>query len=380
MIPPHRQNNFDLIRLLAAAQVVVAHAIGHTPLVHQLPAWGKQLFEALMLIPGVPVFFVISGFLITKSFERNPSDLAGYFWRRGLRIFPAMWVCLGVTLAALAAFGFLDPDFVASKTFAAWLAGQVSFFQFYNPEHFRGFGIGVANGALWTITVELQFYIFVPLLYFLTSGGKLGKPLAKAITPLLFVISFALYCVMDHQVNGPGGFTGAPLPFKLLHVTLIPHLWMFLLGIMIHRNFEMLRGWLEGKFLHYFLGYAAFMALIAAFIPDRSLPFYLAYLPSRALLAFATIAGAFSYRSLSHRLLKGTDISYGIYIYHSVVINVLMQIGMLASFWSVGTVYLVSVFLALASWHAIEKPALACKAASPRGLWNRLTGRAGSEA
>ena len=90
MISPNRLNNSDLIRLLAVVQVVVAHSIGHTPLVMQLSPWGRQLFEVLMLVPGVPVFFVISGFLIARSFERNPADVAGYFWRRGLRIFPAL--------------------------------------------------------------------------------------------------------------------------------------------------------------------------------------------------------------------------------------------------------------------------------------------------
>ena len=142
----------------------VAHAIGHTDLKNQLPAWGRQVFDALMMLPGVPVFFVISGFLIAKSYEKNPADLAGYFWRRGLRIFPALWVCLIFTLVVSAPSDFLARTSCLSKTFFAWLAGQVSFFQFYNPEHFRGFGIGVANGALWTITVELQFYVFVPIL------------------------------------------------------------------------------------------------------------------------------------------------------------------------------------------------------------------------
>ncbi len=372
MISPHRQNNFDLIRLLAAAQVVVAHAIGHTPLVKTLPTWGKQLFDALMMLPGVPIFFVISGFLITKSYEKNPADLKGYFWRRSLRIFPALWVCLGVTLAALGIYGFLESGFVLSPVFMAWLAGQVSFFQFYNPEHFRGFGIGVANGALWTITVELQFYLFIPLFCYLTARRRLDR----IITPVLFLVSFVLYCIMDGQVNGPGGFTGAPIVFKLLHVTLVPHLWMFLLGILIHRNFEKLKPWIEGKFFCYFAGYVVFMALQHFLVADRSVPFYLAYLPSRTILALATIAGAFSFRPLSNRLLGGTDISYGIYIYHSLVINVMIQLGILSSLASVFLVYAFSTAAALLSWHLIEKPALACKSISPVALWSRLRQRA----
>jgi peptidoglycan/LPS O-acetylase OafA/YrhL len=369
MISPHRQNNFDLIRLLAAAQVVVAHAVGHTGLAKQLPAWGKQVFDALMLLPGVPVFFVISGFLITKSYEKNPADLGGYFWRRGLRIFPALWACLLVTLAVLASFGFLKPDFIFSKTLAAWLTGQVSFFQFWNPEHFRGFGIGVANGALWTITVELQFYAFIPILHFLGREKKSAYVLIAG----LFLVSFASYCVMDDKVNGPGGFTGAPMFFKLLHVTLLPHLWMFLLGILIHWNFDALKTRLEGKFLHYLLGFVAFTWLLGTCVEHRSLPFYLAYLPSRALLALGTIAAAFTCRALSNRLLRGTDISYGIYIYHSVVINVLVQLGLMTSTRSVVAVYAGALVLALLSWHLVEKPALACKSASPRALWKRLT-------
>jgi peptidoglycan/LPS O-acetylase OafA/YrhL len=380
MISANRQNNFDLIRLLAAAQVVLAHAIGHTDLKAQLPAWGRQIFEALMMLPGVPVFFVISGFLIARSYERNPTDLAGYFWRRGLRIFPALWICLFFTLVTLGAFGFLSTDFMFSKTFAAWLVGQVSFCQFYNPEHFRGFGIGVANGALWTITVELQFYIFVPILHFLTCGARIGTKLAGGIMAFLFFVSFAIFCVMDHQVNGPDGFTGAPMLYKLLHVTLVPHLWVFLLGIFIHRNFAKLESWIEGKALYYLLAFGLFSAFQYSFVNERTLPFYLAYMPSRILLAFATIACAYSLRPLSQKLLRGTDISYGVYIYHSVVINVVVQLGLMTSMRSVAAVYAVSVVAALLSWHCIEKPALACKSISPRAIWNRLTGSSSSEA
>lgn len=372
MPPNHRQNNFDLIRLLAAAQVVVAHAIGHTELAAHLSGWGKWSFDALMMLPGVPIFFVISGFLITKSFERNPADMAGYFWRRSLRIFPALWVCLAVTLAVFAAFGFLGTDFLLSKTFPIWLAGQLTFLQFYNPDHFRGFGIGVANGALWTITVELQFYCFIPIFHFLTRGAGNRSALTKIIIAILFFASFAAYCVVNHQVTGPGGYTSAPILYKLLFVTLVPNLWMFLLGILIHRNYQTLEPWIEGKFLYWFGAFIAFMSLQAEFLPDRTLPAYFAYLPSRAILALATIAAAFTARSLSHKLLRGTDLSYGIYIYHSVAINVIVQLGLMTSGLSVAAVYGISIACALLSWHLVEKPALACKSFSPRAVWHRF--------
>ncbi len=365
MTSPERQNNFDLIRLLAAAQVVLAHAIGHTPLVHQLPPWGKQVFEALLMLPGVPVFFVISGFLITRSFERDPADLKGYLWRRSLRIFPALWVCLLMTLAALAAFGFLTRDYVLSKGFAAWLAGQVSFFQFYNPEQFRDFGIGVANGALWTITVELQFYAFVPLFHWLTrSRGAVSS----ALFAVLFAVSFGAYCVMDHQVNGPGGYSGAPLVYKLMFVSLLPHLWMFLLGVLIHRHFAALRGMLEGRFFIWFGAYVLVMAGLHWLVEFRSIVYYLGYLPSRALLALATIAAAYSMRQLSGKLLRGMDLSYGTYLYHSVVINIFVELGWLGSLGSVLPVFGVSIFAALLSWNLIEKPALGLKMARPGKL------------
>lgn len=380
MISPSRQNNFDLIRLLAAAQVVVAHAIGHTGLEKQLPTWGKQLFDALMLIPGVPIFFVISGFLIAKSFERNPGDLKAYFWRRGLRIFPALWVCLIVTLAVLAGFGFLTFEFMRSKVFLPWLLGQASFAQFYNPEPFRDFGIGVANGALWTITVELQFYIFIPIFHYLTRGKQGRDGLSKCIIAILFFTSFLCYSVMDVKVNGPGGYTAAPLLFKLLFVTLIPHLWMFLLGIFIHWNEERLKSWIEGKFLYYGAGYLVCVGLARWLIELRSVTYYIAELPTRCILAFATIAAAFTCRPLAQRLLGGTDISYGMYIYHSIVINVLVQLGLMTSMLSVAATFVGSIFLSLLSWHLVEKPALACKAVSPRAIWNRITRRQHNEA
>lgn len=61
-------NNFDLIRLAAASQVMVIHSI------HNLGIETSRALEmlefALSFFPGVPIFFVISGYLVSASYER----------------------------------------------------------------------------------------------------------------------------------------------------------------------------------------------------------------------------------------------------------------------------------------------------------------------
>lgn len=355
---------------MAALQVVLSHAVGHTGLINRLPDFWRTAFEYLTWFPGVPVFFVISGFLISRSYENSRGDLAGYSWRRILRIYPALWVCLGVTIAVLAAFGFLGGGFATSARFPVWIAGQMTFVQFFNPEQFRDFGIGVANGALWSITVELQFYAFIPLLY-----AVLGRLKGKA-TAFLFAAmmagSFALWCAMDLKITGPEGYGGAPVIWKLMFVTLAPHLWMFCLGILAHRHFGVVRGWVEGTFVRWLVAYVVLMGLREWLFDPRSAAFYAGYFPSRVLLALVTLSAAYSARSLSEKLLRGQDISYGIYIYHSIVINIFVELGWLRGLADVVWICVISAAVAWLSWVVVEKPSLACKSANPMLWWRRV--------
>src|SRR2546423_15512292 len=87
-----RRNNFDLLRLLAAASVIFSHAF--------LLAENSQDHDPLMMLTGqtvlgvvgVFVFFTISGYLITQSFEMTRSPLV-FLAKRGLRIFPGLILC-----------------------------------------------------------------------------------------------------------------------------------------------------------------------------------------------------------------------------------------------------------------------------------------------
>ena len=78
-----------------------------------------------------------------------------------MRIFPALWAA--ALLGWLIAFFGGKASFVLSPIGIGWLVGQGSFFTFFNPDQLRDLGVGVMNGSLWTIPVELEFYLLMPI-------------------------------------------------------------------------------------------------------------------------------------------------------------------------------------------------------------------------
>src|SRR5688572_6028527 len=112
----HHANNLDLIRLLAALQVAVGHAFAW--LAVPLPRLAEELLRSF---PGVLIFFVISGFLITRSYVERNRGFARYMANRALRIYPALWVqYLAIIVLMYATGGFLL-DTLANPHFWAWL-------------------------------------------------------------------------------------------------------------------------------------------------------------------------------------------------------------------------------------------------------------------
>lgn len=96
-----RENNFDIIRLLASLQVIIIHCIYHLEINSISNTYLIELF------PGVLMFFCISGFLIMSSFDRNP-NIKKYTINRILRIFPGLHICLIVTLFLLLIFNIIE--------------------------------------------------------------------------------------------------------------------------------------------------------------------------------------------------------------------------------------------------------------------------------
>jgi peptidoglycan/LPS O-acetylase OafA/YrhL len=117
-------NDFDSLRLLDALQVAIFHGIEH--LNHSLP---HLLYQVLGYVPGVPIFFLLSGYLISSSWERCKTGKE-YLVKRAARIFPAQWGCLVLTVLCIHVFSDVTWGFWPT---VLWLVGQATFVQFYTP-------------------------------------------------------------------------------------------------------------------------------------------------------------------------------------------------------------------------------------------------------
>ncbi|MBN2800779.1 MAG: acyltransferase [Deltaproteobacteria bacterium] len=346
-LDPFRVNNLDLLRLFAATQVAVLHGAHHLGL-GTGEAWWVQL---LGWFPGVPIFFFVSGLLISRSYEHNPV-LREYALNRGLRIYPALWTNVALSFLAVIATGYLAS--VSAAQVAIWAAAQATFLPFYNPEFMRGFGVGVLNGSLWTIAVELQFYAFIPLLYlFLRPLERLRVGTNTALLSMVLVF-LVINRVYFHLLPTYGDM----VQFKLLGVSLIPWLYMFLLGVLAQRHLRQLLPWVQGRLL---VALPAYLALAWA---GTSLGLNsgngvhpVLYLP----LIFTVLAFTYTLPHLGERLLRRNDISYGVYIYHMPVVNLLLYYGVSGNIASLALALVLSFLLAGLSWRLVERPAMRAK-------------------
>ncbi|MEM0899108.1 MAG: acyltransferase [Pseudomonadota bacterium] len=144
--------NLDLLRFLAALWVLITHYA------HIGPAWqmvpysvpeGAFLYFAKYGYMGVPVFFALSGFLISHVSEnRHGVDFAV---NRVVRLMPAFWVSMSLTAIVLAILG--APHF---SGFTQWLSNLTLLPQIFGHEF--------VDGVYWTLVYEFIFYGWVVLL------------------------------------------------------------------------------------------------------------------------------------------------------------------------------------------------------------------------
>lgn len=339
------RNNFDLIRLFAASQVAFLHVLSYLSWSwHNAPA--VQLLE---LFPGVPIFFFISGFLISRSYEKT-ATVSDYARNRALRIFPALHVCVFVNLVLVWITGYFAIVHAGFWDVFLLYVGKTTIFQFYNPDFMRHFGDGVLNGSLWTICVELQFYILTPILYALVVTDS------KRRTNIILVSLIIASMILNRTLYTTQSEYGASDYWKLARVSFFPWIYMFLVGILAQRNFQFLTRYLRKHqlllALPVYMLYTHFMRTHGFRLDNSISP--LLFFP---LVAIVFIA-AYSAPDLARKTLRRQDISYGIYIYHIPIMNMFLYYHYKSSLMYTGLVLLITLAVALASWFLIERPCL----------------------
>lgn len=329
-----RDNNFQPIRLAAAAFVVLFHCYALTGRWTAEPLWrlAPELnFGAL----GVKIFFVISGFLVTQSWLARRAAVP-FVAARALRIYPA--------LAAAVAFTIVLSGFSSALPWAEYLTHPqtrdyawrvaLGFEMVYRlPGAFPGNPFPhEVNGSLWTLPIELRLYVAV-----LAAGaaGLLARRSAWLAAVAALVAAFAWR---------PDWFPLAPNDRVVRELTLA-----FALGSLAYV-------WRAA--LPVSLAAAAACIVLVAWNP-AGLARGALFTP---LLAYVVLVAAYHPRLAWPAANRVGDYSYGLYVYSFPIQQTLMErLPALTPATLLALSLPLSLAAAALSWHALERPALGLK-------------------
>lgn len=323
------QNNFDLLRLLFAGVVCLVHAAYLSDF--QTLAWITGVLSSSI---AVKAFFVVSGFLIFMSFERS-SSLSSYARKRINRIYPAYFVAVIISALALVSVSGNTYSDYFSLLWIKYVAVNLVFLNFLQqtlPGVFESNKLAAVNGALWTLKIEVTFYLSVPLFVYLF----------RRFSPFPLLVFF--YCSSVAYSIGMTAIaerTGSPIYLELSR-QLPGQLSYFLSGAFLYYFLPLFE-----RRIVYFLIFA-----VTTLVVNLSFP-----LPILEPFALATLVIFFGLYLYVGNFGKYGDFSYGFYILHFPVIQIFINSGW---FHESPWLFLVSVILttfiaAIAMWHLVEK-------------------------
>ena len=216
---------FDGYRAFAIMAIVLFHTLINSGVVADAGGnWGGQMIWGV-LPHLVDVLFIISGFVVflpTVAQDGRFGDVGSYAIRRAARLLPAFWLSLVVLLVAMALVSPSYPPFPGLGEILINFSGEHEIATMFDSSLVAGFGI---NLPLWTLTLEIGFYIVLPFIaarYF--RRPLIGLAIAAAIA-ILWREAFA------HMGDIASLFGLHPSPERLLELRFasdqqLPH-WAF---------------------------------------------------------------------------------------------------------------------------------------------------------
>ncbi|WP_181437326.1 acyltransferase [Curtobacterium sp. MCPF17_047] len=340
-----RENSLDFLRLFAASVVVLAHA--------QADFHTSFLWNASQLFDGVGMFFIMSGMLVYRSGESTWTRTGrwrDFFWNRYLRVAPGIYAFAVIAPLVLVAAGAVTLANLFKFPLVVWLGSSLVLLPNYDPPTWQHVGTGVINGQLYTIPAEVSFYLIVPVL--VLAARRFGFPRMLA--------GFVLVSI----VISIGAVLGGHTSEAVVHHTFVERAGFFAAGIFWARYRERVpaRWWL-------------FVVACAIYLPVKLIaldtdvlgplsPFLIA-IPLSYMVVFFGYHGP---RAIGHLTERVGDLSYSTYIWHVLVINLLLFLGLAGEWWLVPLTLAITWCVAWLSWRLVEKPALRLKRISSRNL------------
>lgn len=299
----YEKNGFDILRYAAAVSVMLLHYSSYS-MIYSEQAMGVMngIRRTALLFPGVVILFTISGFLVTASFERSETRTA-FFKKRFLRIYPELWIC---TVFNLIVVSILVPERL-DGSIIFWLATQI--FGIANtPACLKTFATGSVNGVLWTVFTEVQLYVILGVGYPFLQKRKKGFWAA-----LLAMLAF-LNLGCQKLAQGTDG-----LAAKLIERSFVPYALWFFIGVFCYRERRRMLPLLKKAFVPLLLAYIVSGSL------TQKLPGYYTNIATGVCLPFLVIGGAYFLPAVRWK----SDLSYGMFLYHWIVLNVIIWFDLL---------------------------------------------------
>ncbi|MCB9263215.1 MAG: acyltransferase [Flavobacteriales bacterium] len=334
------QNNFDFLRLLFATFVIITHSYTLTGLKEcdilcQISN-GQMGFSYI----GVKGFFIISGYLIFQSLQRS-STILQYFWKRILRIYPALIVVLLLTVLLVPFVYQSSVPFFQNTQLLKYLPQNLTL---YKPQY----GISgvfesnphkaVINGSLWTLPFEFTMYLFIIPLFVFRKKTKLASII------LFFVLIASIIAILFFEEK-----------VESLHL-ILSGFHLFDLGCFFLAGSFWASVEIE-KFNHKkTMLLAAFVTIIIATYFNFFNEIKYVVLPFLIILL-----GLIPVRYIKNIGYKLGDLSYGVYIYAYPVQQTLLYFYKLNHVQLMFCTIIISFILAYFSWHIVEKRALKLK-------------------
>jgi peptidoglycan/LPS O-acetylase OafA/YrhL len=332
------RSDINALRAIAIVSVVLFH---------------YEIFGLAGGFAGVDVFFVISGFLITSHIARDLHQgrfsYQSFYVSRLRRIFPA----LAVMCIACAAWGWVSlaipRDYLSNARHELYALLFVSNYAFSNERGY--FDIASSSKPLlhtWSLSVEGQFYLFLPL--FMTTVWRFGRKSITAIT-FLFFLGSLFWCLYYSQINAADSF------YQLSTRT-----WEFLAGSLLALMPAIKTNAILSN-IGSLLGLILLLAGVGLLDSSMVWPGYPTLLPvaGSVLLIIAGDVPATRWLFGSWVLQRLGDISYSLYLWHWPILVFGRQYatGRLErelSQHDIMALMLLALVMAVLSWKFVEKP------------------------